>query len=50
MITEVADGFLAHRHTDADGKMHMHFNVNFHTNEDLSLEWPSAMVRALGRI
>jgi hypothetical protein len=35
MITEVADGFLAHRHTDADGRMHMHFNVNFHTNEDL---------------
>ncbi len=35
MITEVADGFLAHRRADADGRMHMHFTVNFHTNEDL---------------
>ena len=35
MITEVADGFLAHRRADANGKMTMHFTVNFHTNEDL---------------
>lgn len=35
MILEVADGFLAHRHADADGKVRMHFSVNFHTNEDL---------------
>jgi hypothetical protein len=35
MITEVADGFLAHRHADADGRMRMHYTVNFHTNEDL---------------
>lgn len=35
MILELADGFLAHRHPDADGKMRMHFSVNFHTNEDL---------------
>ena len=36
MITEIADGFLAHRHVDANGKMGMHYAVNFHTNEDLS--------------
>jgi hypothetical protein len=35
MITEVADGFLAHRRPDANGRMTMHFTVNFHTNEDL---------------
>ena len=35
MVTEVADGFLAHRRPDANGKMTMHFSVNFHTNEDL---------------
>jgi len=35
MIEEIADGFLAHRHLDADGKYHMHYMVNFHTNEDL---------------
>ena len=35
MVTEVADGFLAHRRLDANGKMTMHFTVNFHTNEDL---------------
>ncbi len=35
MIEEIADGFLAHRHLDADGKYHMHYTVNFHTNEDL---------------
>jgi hypothetical protein len=35
MIAEVADGFLAHRHADADGRVRMHFTVNFHTNEDL---------------
>ncbi len=35
MITEVADGFLAHRRPNASGKMTMHFSVNFHTNEDL---------------
>jgi len=35
MVTEVADGFLAHRRPDANGKMTMHFTVNFHTNEDL---------------
>jgi hypothetical protein len=35
MVTEVADGFLAHRHPDVNGKMNMHFSVNFHTNEDL---------------
>ncbi|WP_263379398.1 LamG domain-containing protein [Granulicella paludicola] len=34
MITETADGFLAHRRPDANGKMQMHFTVNFHTNED----------------
>jgi hypothetical protein len=36
MVLETADGFLAHRHLDADGKYHMHFDVNFHTNEDLA--------------
>ena len=36
MVTEVADGFLAHRHVNADGKMGMHYAVNFHTNEDLT--------------
>jgi hypothetical protein len=35
MVEEVADGFLAHRRPDANGKMTMHFSVNFHTNEDL---------------
>jgi hypothetical protein len=35
MITELADGFLAHRRPGPNGKMQMHFNVNFHTNEDL---------------
>jgi hypothetical protein len=35
MVTEVADGFLSHRRPDANGKMTMHFTVNFHTNEDL---------------
>ena len=35
MVEEIADGFLAHRHPDADGKYHMHYTVNFHTNEDL---------------
>jgi hypothetical protein len=35
MITEVADGFLAHRRPGPNGKMQMHINVNFHTNEDL---------------
>ncbi len=35
MVTEVADGFLAHRRPGTNGKMQMHFNVNFHTNEDL---------------
>ncbi len=35
MVTEVADGFLAHRRPDANGKMTMHFTVNFQTNEDL---------------
>jgi hypothetical protein len=35
MIEQIADGFLAHRHLDADGKYHMHYTVNFHTNEDL---------------
>jgi hypothetical protein len=35
MIEEMADGFLAHRHLDADGKYHMHYTVNFHTNEDV---------------
>ena len=34
-LTEIADGFLAHRHLDADGKYRMHYTVNFHTNEDL---------------
>jgi hypothetical protein len=33
---EIADGFLAHRHLDANGKYGMHYAVNFHTNEDLS--------------
>jgi hypothetical protein len=36
MVTEIADGFLAHRHLDANGKYGMHYAVNFHTNEDLS--------------
>jgi hypothetical protein len=36
MVEEIADGFLAHRRPDANGKMTMHFSVNFHTNEDLS--------------
>ncbi|HXC96957.1 MAG TPA: LamG-like jellyroll fold domain-containing protein [Edaphobacter sp.] len=36
MVTEIADGFLAHRHLDANGKFGMHYAVNFHTNEDLS--------------
>jgi hypothetical protein len=35
MVTETADGFLAHYHADGDGKPSMHLNVNFHTNEDL---------------
>lgn len=35
MVLEVADGFLAHRHMDANGKYSMHYTVNFHTNEDL---------------
>jgi len=35
MVTEVADGFLAHRRPDSTGKMTMHFTVNFHTNQDL---------------
>ena len=35
MVDEIADGFLAHRHLDADGKTDMHYTVNFHTNEDL---------------
>jgi hypothetical protein len=35
MIEQIADGFLAHRHQDADGKYRMHYTVNFHTNEDL---------------
>lgn len=34
MITETADGFLAHRRPGPDGRMQMHLNVNFHTNED----------------
>ena len=36
MVIEIADGFLAHRHLDANGKMGMHYAVNFHTNEDKS--------------
>lgn len=35
MVTEVADGFLAHRRPEANGKMTMHFTVNFRTNQDL---------------
>ena len=35
MIEEIADGFLAHRHPDPDGKYSMHYTVNFHTNQDL---------------
>jgi len=35
MIEQIADGFLAHRHLDPDGKTRMHYTVNFHTNEDL---------------
>ena len=35
MVEEIADGFLAHRRQDADGKYSMHYTVNFHTNEDL---------------
>ncbi|HEY5328380.1 MAG TPA: LamG domain-containing protein [Acidobacteriaceae bacterium] len=36
MVVEIADGFLAHRHLDPNGKMGMHYAVNFHTNEDKS--------------
>jgi hypothetical protein len=36
MVTEIADGFLAHRHVNPDGKMGMHYAVNFHTNEDMT--------------
>jgi Concanavalin A-like lectin/glucanases superfamily len=36
MVTEIADGFLAHRHLDPNGKYGMHYAVNFHTNEDLT--------------
>jgi hypothetical protein len=39
MVSETADGFLAHRRPDANGRMQMHINVNFNTNEDL----PSGM-------
>ncbi len=35
MVTEIADGFLAHRRPDKNGKETMHFTVNFHNNEDL---------------
>ncbi len=35
IVTEIADGFLAHRHLDGNGKYGMHYAVNFHTNEDL---------------
>jgi hypothetical protein len=35
MVLDVADGFLAHRHKDGNGKYSMHYAVNFHTNEDL---------------
>ncbi|HSU19753.1 MAG TPA: hypothetical protein VLI45_08425, partial [Acidobacteriaceae bacterium] len=36
MVTEVADGFLAHRHPDTPGgPPRMHFTVDFHTNQDL---------------
>ncbi|GAC1417773.1 MAG: LamG domain-containing protein [Acidobacteriaceae bacterium] len=37
MVLEIADGFLAHYHSDpnTNGKAVMHLNVNFHTNEDL---------------
>ncbi len=35
MVLETADGFLAHRHIDPDGKYRLHYTVNFHTNEDL---------------
>jgi hypothetical protein len=35
IVEEIADGFLAHRRPEANGKMTMHFTVNFHTNEDL---------------
>ena len=35
MVLEVADGFLAHYHSDGNGKPTMHLNVNFHTNADL---------------
>jgi hypothetical protein len=35
MVEEIADGFLAHRRPDSNGRMTMHFSVNFHTNEDL---------------
>ena len=35
LVIETADGFLAHRHKDANGKFSMHYTVNFHTNEDI---------------
>ena len=36
MVLETADGFLAHRHQDSNGKYSMHYTVNFHTNEDIA--------------
>jgi hypothetical protein len=42
LVTEVADGMLAHRHADANGKMGMHYAVEFSTNKDKtdgSLPW-----------
>ena len=35
LVIEVADGFLAHRHPDPNGRIAMHYTVNFHTNQDL---------------
>jgi len=34
MVTELADGFLAHRRADANGKMTMHYDVNFNNPKE----------------
>jgi Concanavalin A-like lectin/glucanases superfamily len=36
LVTETADGFLAHYHADGGGRPTLHLNVNFHTNEETS--------------
>ena len=34
MVTELADGFLAHRRPEANGKMTMHYDVNFNNPKE----------------